>query len=94
LREDVIVGRTVIVTVPVFVGSLKEVAVRLTRWLAASDAGGVYVVTAPLAVDVGETVPQDAAEQDTLQLTPLFTGSFSTVAVNCSVVPVITVAVV
>ena len=89
-----IVGRTVIVTVPVFVGSLKEVAVRLIRRLAASNAGGVYVVAAPLAVDVGETVPQDAAEQNTLQPTPLFAGSFSTVAVNWSVVPVFIVAVV
>jgi hypothetical protein len=43
-------------------------------------------VAAPLAVDVGETVPQGAVEQVTLQVTPLFAESLATVAVNCCVV--------
>jgi len=51
------------------------------------------VVATPLAVAVGETVPQGVGEQDTVQVTPLFTGSLVTVAVNCAVSPACTVAV-
>jgi hypothetical protein len=49
-------------------------------------------VTAPLAVEVGETEPQGAVEHVTLQVTPLFAESLTTVAVNCFVVPACTVA--
>jgi len=52
------------------------------------------VVGVPLDVVVGETVPHCAAEQDTLQVTPLFAESLATVAVNCPVAPASTVAVV
>ena len=46
----------------------------------------------PLGVVVGETVPHCSAEQDTLQVTPLFAASLATVAVNCPVAPASTVA--
>jgi hypothetical protein len=42
---------------------------------------------------MGETVPQAAAEHDTVQVTPLFAGSLATVAVNFAVAPACTVAV-
>ena len=51
------------------------------------------MVAIPLAVAVGETVPQGVGEQDTVQVTPLFAGSLVTVAVNCAVAPACTVAV-
>jgi hypothetical protein len=38
-------------------------------------------------VEVGETLPQGAAEQETLQVTPFPAVSFRTLAVNCAVVP-------
>lgn len=47
----------------------------------------MYVVAAPLAVVVGEIVPQGAVGQDTDQATPLAAESFVTVAVNCAVEP-------
>lgn len=43
---------------------------------------------------VGETDPHDAAEHETLQLTPLLAESLATVAVNCIVPAACTVAVV
>lgn len=45
------------------------------------------MVAVPLDVELGETVPQDAAEHETVQVTPLFVESFVTVDVNCAVVP-------
>jgi hypothetical protein len=51
------------------------------------------VVATPLAVAVGKTVPQDAAEHDTVQVTPLFAGSLVTVAVKFAVPLVCTLAV-
>jgi len=47
------------------------------------------VVAVPLAVLLGATVPHVTPVQEvpvTLQVTPLFCGSFVTVAVNCTVV--------
>jgi hypothetical protein len=41
---------------------------------------------------VEETVPHDAAEHDTVQVTPLFAVSLVTVAVNCAVAPACSVA--
>lgn len=45
------------------------------------------MVAVPLAVEVGEIVPQGAGEQDTAQVTPLLLGSLPTVAVTCAVDP-------
>jgi hypothetical protein len=45
------------------------------------------VVAAPLAVEVGETVPQGAVAHVTVQVTPLFDESFATVAVKLAVWP-------
>jgi hypothetical protein len=42
---------------------------------------------------MGETVPHDAAEHDTVQVTPLLAGSLATVAVNFAVAPACSVAV-
>ena len=50
------------------------------------------MVGTPLAVDVGDTEPQDGAEHETVQLTPLFAESLVTVAVNCCVFLACTVA--
>ena len=51
------------------------------------------MVEAPLAVEVGETVPQGAEAQDTVQATPWFAGSLLTVAVKAAVVPALTLSV-
>jgi hypothetical protein len=76
--------------VPVFA---TDVAVKVTgRSPAGKFAGAVYVVCAPLAVVAGETVPHGAVGHETLQLTPMLVGSFVTVAENCAVVPIVTVA--
>ena len=42
-------------------------------------------------MEVGKTLPQDAEEHATVQVTPLFAKSLLTVAVNCWVVPATTV---
>ena len=55
------------------------------RSLGGGVEGAVYVVEPPLIVDVGETFPHGAAEQDTVQVTPLLLASFATVAVNACV---------
>jgi hypothetical protein len=59
-----------------------EVAVTETDRSARGTAGAVKVTDPPLAVDDGDTVPHEVAEQDTLQVTPALFGSFVTVAVN------------
>jgi len=51
------------------------------------------VVATPLAVVAGETAPHGAAEQATVQVTPLFAESLATVAVNSAVAPACTAAV-
>ena len=51
-------------------------------------------MAAPLGVEVGETLPHDAAEQDTVQFTPLLAESLATVGVNACVPLAIMVAVV
>jgi hypothetical protein len=53
----------------VFVWSLTEIAVTVT-WFGGLLVGAVYVVAAPLAVEVGETNPHDEVEQDTVHVTP------------------------
>jgi hypothetical protein len=44
------------------------------------------VVALPLPVDAGDTVPQEAAAQETVHITPLLFTSFTSVAVNACVV--------
>jgi hypothetical protein len=88
----IVTAGTVIVATADFVGSLTEVAVRITVSAAVCEAGEVKVVAAPLGVCVGETIPQGDTEHETLQLTPSFVGSLATVAVNCTVAPTSTVA--
>jgi hypothetical protein len=51
-------GAIVIVAGADLVASATEVAVSFTVALVGTAAGGVYVVTAPLAVLVGATMPQ------------------------------------
>ena len=51
------------------------------------------MVETPLAVEVGETVPQEVTEQEMVQVTPLLAVSFKIVALNCAVDPVCTTAV-
>jgi hypothetical protein len=85
---------TVIVAEADFDPSVTDVAVSVTvSVLGGAVVGAAYVVGVPLAVDVGETLPQGAVEQETLQLTPSFAESFTTIAVNCAVAPAATVAV-
>jgi hypothetical protein len=92
-ETDTVNDGTVIVAKADFVGSLTEVATRLTvNWLVAV-AGGVYVVGMPVMVDVGETAPQAGAGQVTVQLTTVLDPPLVTVAVNCTVAPTSTVAV-
>jgi hypothetical protein len=50
------------------------------------------VAATPLAVDAGDTVPQGAAEHSTVHATPWFVASLATVAINCCVPLVCTVA--
>jgi hypothetical protein len=49
------------------------------------------VVAVPLAVDAGDTLPQGAAEHDSVHVTPLLARSLPTVAESCAVVPAGTV---
>jgi hypothetical protein len=51
------------------------------------------VVAAPLAVAAGEMVPHGAEEHETVQVTPLFSESPVTLAMNCILLPACTVAV-
>ena len=90
-------GVTVIVAVPAFVVSATEVAVSVTVAGDGTLTGAVYVTAAPDALVVGATVPHIAPLQpvpDTVQLTPLFSGSFPTVAVNVVVALTITLTAV
>jgi hypothetical protein len=81
--------------VSVFVESAVEVAVIVTL-PAVAVAGAVYVVGLPLAVCVGEKVPQLARpEHVTDQSTPALAGSLATVATSealwpCTIVPLVT----
>ncbi len=66
-----VIAKTVTVAEAKFVESATEAAVRATlRLLDGAAEGAVYFVAAPLAVDVGETEPHGAVEQETLHLTP------------------------
>ncbi len=77
---------TMTVTAADLLGSVTELAVRVIA-PAGTPLGAVYVVAIPLAVVLGEILPQ-AAEHAVLpsvktHLTPWFIGSFPTVALNC-----------
>jgi hypothetical protein len=50
------------------------------------------VVGTPEGVDVGETLPQEDVEHETVQLTPLLPVSFKTLALNWAVEPDCTMA--
>jgi hypothetical protein len=78
-----VIAGTVTVAEDDFVVSVADVAVTFTVRSLGGGGGAVYVVATPLAVEVGETVPQGAGEQDTLQVTPPLVRSLLTVAVNC-----------
>jgi len=82
-----VIAGTVIVAEAIAKELDTEVAVTVTVKSLGGGAGAVYVVAAPLAVDVGATLPQGAVEQDTVHVTPLLLESPATVAVSC-VVPV------
>lgn len=81
------------VTVTLFVGSAVETAVRFTGAAVAepvapkleSAAGAVYVLGAPLAVCAGLKLPHLGPLQLTCQSTPMFWGSFATVAITGAV---------
>jgi hypothetical protein len=75
----------VIVAEAVLVVSVTEVAVTVTVAGLGTALGAVYVVAAPLAVDVGETLPHE--EQLTVHLTPALALSFVTLAVMLVVAP-------
>lgn len=92
-ETDTVTAGTVTFAVNDLVVSVTEVAVMLTAKSLAGGAGAVYVVAAPLAVDVGETPPQGAGEQDTVHVTPASAKSLPTVALNCAVDVARTVAV-
>ena len=70
-----VIAETVTVTEAAALESASEVAVRVTGKSLAGGGGAEYVVAAPPAVDVGETVPQGDGEQDTVQVTPLLLES-------------------
>jgi hypothetical protein len=79
---------TVTVADPTTEESLTDVAVIVTARSAAGRASGaVYVVAIALPVEDGETVPQGAVGQDTVQLTPRPAVSLLTTAVTCAVAP-------
>jgi hypothetical protein len=76
---------TVMAAVPVAAEFVADAALSVSAKLPAGGMlGGVWVVGAPLAVMVGETLPQGATEQDTLQVTPPLLGSPETAAENCA----------
>jgi hypothetical protein len=59
--------------------SVNEVAIRVIAFDRGRAEGAVYVTAAPEALDGAESVPQITLSQlipETLQVTPLFCGSF------------------
>ena len=75
----------VIVTTVVLVMSKTDVAVANTVGGVGAVAGAVYVIATPDALEADDSVPQLAPAQPTpanIHVTPLFCGSFVTVAVR------------
>ena len=88
-----VIAETVMMTDAVAKELATEVAVRVTdRSLGGGVLGAVYVVAAPLAVELGDTVPHGDAEHVTVQVTPLLLTSFVRVAVKGAVEPASSVA--
>ena len=70
-ESETLIAGTVIKAVLVTSVLKTDVAVRLTgKSLSGAVGGAVYVVGVPLAVVVGDALPQGAGEQDTVQATP------------------------
>jgi hypothetical protein len=88
-----VIAETVMVAEVTASGSATEAAVTATCKSFGGGPGAVYVVTAPLSVEVGETLPQGAGEHETDQVTPLLDESPTTLAVSCVVAVPIKVAV-
>ena len=73
--ETAIAGTTVIVADAVRVVSVTEVAFKVTVAGDGTEAGAVYVMATPDALDVADNVPQVAPLQPvpvTVHVTPLF----------------------
>jgi hypothetical protein len=81
IPETVIAG-TVKLVVKEFVVLVTGVAVTFTVKSLDDSGGAVYVVAAPLDVEVGAIVPHGAGEHDTDHVTPPLLKSFATVPVN------------
>ena len=71
-----------------FVESVTEVAVTATVAGLGAEAGAVYFVAVPLAVEAAEKLPHCELPQLTVHLTPAFALSLPTTAVRLMVVPV------
>lgn len=81
-----VIAGTVTVAEAIASGSPTEVAVTVTCRSPPGGGGALYVVGAPLAVAVGETLPHGAVAHVTLHVTPLWLASFRSVAVSPAVV--------
>jgi hypothetical protein len=85
----------VIVVAADFVVSATEVPVNVTVAGFGTAAGAEYVIATPEALEAADSVPHVAPlqpEPDRVQVTPLFEGSFATVAVSDWVAPTWTLA--
>jgi hypothetical protein len=81
-----VIAGTVTAAAAIDSGSSTLVAVTVTCRSPPGGGGALYVVGAPLAVAVGETLPQGAVAHVTVQFTPLLLGSFTSVADSAAVV--------
>jgi hypothetical protein len=102
---DVVVGFTVmdtagvvivIAVVAVLLPSATDCAVRVTVAGDGAVAGAIYVMPAPDALELADSVPHVVPEQPlpvSAHVTPLFSGSFVTVAETLRVCPICTDAV-
>jgi hypothetical protein len=85
VMETVLTPVMVTLAVTNFVGSAVAVAVMVTVLPGGMTEGAIYVVGAPLAVCMGVKPPQLPPVQETDQSTPLFNGSFETMALTVAV---------
>jgi hypothetical protein len=88
---EIAIGAVIaIVAMADFVPSATEVAVTVIVAGVDMVGGAVYVTAAPDALDAGDTLPHAAPLQpdpETVQVAPLFCGSFDTVAVKACAPP-------
>jgi hypothetical protein len=77
----------VMVAVADLVESVTDVAVTVTVAGFGAEAGALYFVAAPLAVDPEEKLPHGEPPQFTVQVTPALTLSLLTMAVSVVLVP-------